>query len=34
LFKKRIEILESEKVKLNDNGRLVIKRFGVQPKGS
>ena len=34
LFKKRIEILESEKVKLNGNGRLVIKRFEVQPKGS
>jgi len=32
--KKRIEILESEKVKLNGNGRLVIKRFEVQPKGS
>jgi diphthine-ammonia ligase len=34
LFKKRIEILESEKVKLNGNGRLVIKRFEVKPKGS
>ena len=34
LFKKmRIEILESEKVKLNGNGRLVIKRFEVKPKG-
>jgi len=35
LFKKtRIEILESEKVKLNGNARLLIKRFGVKPKGS
>jgi diphthine-ammonia ligase len=34
LFKKRIEILESEKVKLNGNGHLVIKRFEVKPKGS
>ena len=35
LFKKnRIEILESEKVKLNGSGRLVIKRFEVKPKGS
>jgi diphthine-ammonia ligase len=34
LFKKRIEILESEKVKLNGNGRLVIKRFEVKPKRS
>jgi diphthine-ammonia ligase len=35
LFKKnRIEILESEKVKLNGNGRLVIKRFEVKPQGS
>jgi diphthine-ammonia ligase len=35
LFKKnRIAILESEKVKLNGNGRLVIKRFEVKPKGS
>ncbi len=35
LFKKnRIEILESEKVKLNCNGRLVIKRFEVKPKRS
>jgi len=34
LFKKRIEILESERVKLNGNGRLVINRFDVKPKGS
>jgi diphthine-ammonia ligase len=34
LFKKRIEIIESEKVKLNGNGRLVIKRFEVKPKRS
>jgi diphthine-ammonia ligase len=34
LFKKRIEILESEKVKLNGHGRLVIKSFEVKPKGS
>jgi uncharacterized protein (TIGR00290 family) len=34
LFKKRIEILESEKVKLNGNGRLVIKHFEVKPKRS
>jgi diphthine-ammonia ligase len=34
LFKKRIEILESEKVKLNGYGRLVIKRFEVKPKRS
>ncbi len=34
LFKKRIEILESEKVKLNGHGRLVIKCFEVKPKGS
>jgi diphthine-ammonia ligase len=34
LFKKRIEILESEKAKLNSHGRLVIKRFEVKPKGS
>ena len=35
LFKKtRIEILESEKVKLNGNARLVIKSFEVKPKGS
>jgi diphthine-ammonia ligase len=32
--KKRIEILESEKTKLNGHGRLVIKRFEVKPKGS
>ena len=32
LFKKRIEILESEKVKLNGHGRLVIERFEVKPK--
>jgi diphthine-ammonia ligase len=33
LFKKnRIEILESKKVKLDGNGRLVIKRFAVKPK--
>jgi len=35
LFKKnRIEILESEKTKLNGNGRLVIKSFEVKPKRS
>jgi diphthine-ammonia ligase len=35
LFKKqRIEILESEKTKLNSHGRLVIKRFEVKSKGS
>ena len=35
LFKEnRIEILESEKTKLNGNGRLVIKRFEVKPKRS
>jgi diphthine-ammonia ligase len=34
MFKKRIEILESERVKLNGNGRLVINRFDVKPKGS
>ena len=35
LFKnKRIEILESEKTRLNGHGRLVIKRFEVKPKGS
>lgn len=35
LFKKtRIEILESEKEKLNGNARLVVKRFEVKPKGS
>jgi len=34
LFKERIEILESEKVTLNGNGRLVVKRFEVKPKRS
>ena len=35
MFKKnRIEILESEKVKLNGNGCLVIKHFEVKPKRS
>lgn len=34
LFKKRIEILESEKTKLDSHGRLVIKRFEVKSKGS
>ena len=34
LFKKRIEILESEKIKLNGHGRLVIKSFEVKPKRS
>ena len=34
LFKNRIKILESEKVKLNGNARLVIKRFEAKPKGS
>jgi diphthine-ammonia ligase len=35
LFKEnRIEILESEKTKLNGNGHLVIKRFEVKPKRS
>ena len=35
LFKKqRIEILESEKTKLNSHGRLVIKYFEVKPKRS
>ncbi len=33
-FNRRIEILESAKVKLNGNGRLVIKRFEVKPKRS
>ena len=33
LFKKRIEILESEKATLNGYGRLEIKRFEVKPKG-
>ncbi|MGB9914850.1 MAG: diphthine--ammonia ligase [Candidatus Bathyarchaeales archaeon] len=32
IFRKRIEILESEKVKLNGYGRLVIKSFVVKPK--
>jgi len=34
LFKNRIEIIESEKVKLNGNGRLVINRFDVKPRRS
>ena len=34
LFKKRIEILESEKTTLNGYGRLEVKRFEVKPKGS
>ena len=35
LFKRmRIEIIESEKVKLNGNACLVINRFGAKPKGS
>jgi diphthine-ammonia ligase len=34
IFKKRIEILESEKTRLNSHGRLVVKRFEVKPKGS
>ncbi|MCW4031041.1 MAG: diphthine--ammonia ligase [Candidatus Bathyarchaeota archaeon] len=34
LFKKRIEIIETEKVKLNGNGRLVVKRFEVRSKRS
>jgi diphthine-ammonia ligase len=35
LFKEnRIEILESEKTKLNGNGHLVVKRFEVKPKRS
>jgi diphthine-ammonia ligase len=34
LFKNQIEIIESEKVKLNGNGRLVIRRFDVKPKRS
>jgi diphthine-ammonia ligase len=33
LFKKRIEILESEKTTLNGYGRLEIKRFEIKPKG-
>jgi diphthine-ammonia ligase len=32
LFKKRIQILESEKVKLNGNGHLIIKSFEVKSK--
>jgi len=34
LFKKRIEILESEKTKLNGQGSLKIKRFEIKPKRS
>jgi diphthine-ammonia ligase len=34
LFNNCIKILESEKVKLNGNARLVIKRFEAKPKGS
>jgi diphthine-ammonia ligase len=34
IFKKRIEILESEKKKLNGNSRLVIKRLEVKSKRS
>ncbi|MCX8153051.1 MAG: diphthine--ammonia ligase [Candidatus Bathyarchaeota archaeon] len=34
IFKKRIEIIESEKVRLDGYGRLVIKRFTVKPKTS
>jgi diphthine-ammonia ligase len=34
MFKNRIEIIESEKVKLDGNGRLVINRFDVKPKRS
>ncbi len=34
LFKKRIEILESEKTKLDGHGRLVINQFDVKPKRS
>jgi diphthine-ammonia ligase len=33
LFKKRIEILESEKMTRNGYGRLEIKRFEIKPKG-
>jgi diphthine-ammonia ligase len=33
LFKKRIEILESEKTTLNGYGRLEITRFEIKPKG-
>jgi diphthine-ammonia ligase len=32
LFKKRIGILESEKIKLNGQGSLMIKRFEIKPK--
>jgi len=32
-FKKRIEILESEKIRLNNHGILKINRFDVKPKG-
>jgi diphthine-ammonia ligase len=32
LFKKRIEILQSEKIKLNGQGSLMIKRFKIRPK--
>jgi diphthine-ammonia ligase len=31
--KKRIEILDSEKTRLNNHGRLVIKHFELRPKG-
>ncbi|MGB9842453.1 MAG: diphthine--ammonia ligase [Candidatus Bathyarchaeales archaeon] len=34
LFNKRIEILESEKAKLNGYGHLIVKRFTVKPKRS
>jgi diphthine-ammonia ligase len=34
MFKNQIEIIESEKVKLDGNGRLVINRFDVKPKRS
>jgi diphthamide synthase (EF-2-diphthine--ammonia ligase) len=34
LFKKRIEILESEKTTSKGYGRLEVKRFKVKPKGS
>jgi diphthine-ammonia ligase len=33
LFKKRIEILETEKTTINGWGRLAIKKFAVKPKG-
>jgi diphthine-ammonia ligase len=32
--KQRIEIIETEKTKLNNYGRLIIKKFEVKPKGS